>query len=83
MGLVETMQAQHDGVDVRTEATPGARRLGGRPTASEGEHLAGLVDEFTRRRPGTSTSGARDLPLAARRLTVAESNELGQHGQER
>jgi len=47
-GLVETMQAQHHGVDARTEALiPALAAWEAAPTAAKGDQLAGLVDEFT------------------------------------
>ena len=83
-GLVETMQAQHHGVDARTEALiPALADWEAAPTAAKGRQLAGLVDEFTAALVEHLDLEEREiLPLAARHLTVAEWNSLGQHGQE-
>ncbi len=83
-GLVETMQAQHHGVEARTEAiTPALAAWEATPTAARGEKLAGLVDEFTAALVEHLDLEEREiLPLAARHLTVAEWTQLGQHGQD-
>ena len=78
-GLVETMQAQHHGVDARTEAIiPALAAWEAAPTAAKGEQLAGLVDEFTAALVEHLDLEEREiLPLAARHLTVAEWNSAG------
>ena len=83
-GLVETMQAQHHGVDARTEAiTPALAAWEAAPTAATGEQLAGLVDQFTAALTEHLDLEEREiLPLAARHLSVDEWNSLGQHGQD-
>src|SRR5512139_208756 len=47
-GLVETMQAQHHGVDAHTDAiVPALAAWQAAPTKAAGERLAALVDDFT------------------------------------
>ena len=83
-GLVETMQAQHHGVDAHTEAIiPALAAWEATPTKVQREQLARLVEQFTAALTEHLDLEEREiLPLAARHLSVDEWNSLGQHGQE-
>ena len=83
-GLVETMQAQHHDVDTHLEAiTPALAAWQASPTRAAGEHLATLIEGFTAALFQHLDLEEREiLPLASRHLTVAEWNQLGQHGKD-
>ena len=83
-GLVETMQAQHHGVDAHVGAiTPMLAAWQTAPTTAKGEQLATLVEQFTAALTEHLDLEEREiLPLAARHLSVAEWTQLGQHGQD-
>ena len=83
-GLVETMQAQHHGVETATAAiTPALAAWEAAPTKAEGEQLARLIEQFTAALAEHLDLEEREiLPLAARHLTVGEWTQLGQHGQD-
>ena len=83
-GLVETMQAQHHGVDAHVEAiTPALAAWQAAPTRTAGEHLATLVDGFTVALFEHLDLEEREiLPLVSRYITVAEWNQLGEHGKD-
>lgn len=83
-GLVETMQAQHHGVDTRADAiAPALAAWQAAPTRAAGEHLAALVDEFTVALFEHLDLEEREiLPLASRHVTAAEWNQLANHGKD-
>ncbi|MFF5232420.1 hemerythrin domain-containing protein [Dactylosporangium sp. NPDC000521] len=83
-GLVETMQAQHHGIDGHVEAiTPALATWEATPTADAGEHLATLCERFTAALLEHLDLEEREiLPLAARHVTAAEWNQMGQHGKD-
>ena len=79
-GLVETMQAQHHGIDGHVEAVIAAAAPGGAPA---GEHLATLCERFTAALLEHLDLEEREiLPLASRHVTAAEWNRMGQHGKD-
>ena len=83
-GLVETMQAQHHGVDVHTDAIiPALAAWQAAPTKAAGERLATLVDDFTAALFEHLDLEEREiLPLVSRYITVAEWNQLAEHGKD-
>ncbi|WP_062464718.1 hemerythrin domain-containing protein [Demequina soli] len=83
-GLVETMQAQHHGVDAHIEAVqPALAAWEEHPTAAGGERLAMLVEGFSTALFEHLDLEEREiLPLAYRHVTDAEWRQMGQHGTE-
>ncbi|MBD3783799.1 MAG: hemerythrin domain-containing protein [Micrococcales bacterium] len=83
-GLVETMQAQHYGVEARTEAIlPALDAWQARPTRASGEHLAALIYDFAAALFEHLDLEEREiLPLAERYVTAAEWNQLANHGKD-
>ncbi|MEV0134977.1 hemerythrin domain-containing protein [Dactylosporangium sp. NPDC050688] len=83
-GLVETMQAQHHGIDAHVAAIiPVLAAWEAAPTAAAGEHLATLCTRFTAALLEHLDLEEREiLPLASRHVTAAEWNRMGQHGKD-
>ncbi|MEV0567443.1 hemerythrin domain-containing protein [Dactylosporangium sp. NPDC050588] len=83
-GLVETMQAQHHGIDELVEAvTPALAAWEAAPTEAGGERLAALCERFTAALLEHLDLEEREvLPLASRHVTAAEWNQMGQHGKD-
>jgi hypothetical protein len=83
-GLVETMQAQHHGIDAQAEAiTPALAGWEAAPTKAAGEHLAILCERFTAALLEHLDLEEREiLPLASRHVTAIEWNQMGEHGKD-
>ena len=83
-GLVETMQAQHHGVDAHLSAiTPALDAWAADPTGARGERLAALLEGFAADLVEHLDLEEREiLPLAARHVTAAEWNRMGEHGKD-
>ncbi|EWT00047.1 hypothetical protein N865_12345 [Intrasporangium oryzae NRRL B-24470] len=83
-GVVETMQAQHHGIDARVEAlTPALAAWQAAPTKATGEHLATLVNRFSEALFEHLDLEEREvLPLASRHVTAVEWDQMGEHGSE-
>jgi Hemerythrin HHE cation binding domain len=83
-GLVETMQAQHHGIDAHVEAiTPALAAWEAAPTKAAGEHLATHCERFTAALLEHLDLEEREiLPLALRHVTAAEWNQMGEHGKD-
>ncbi|GAA1039898.1 hypothetical protein GCM10009557_59740 [Virgisporangium ochraceum] len=83
-GLVETMQAQHHGVDAHVAAImPALDAWAADPTGARGERLAVLLEAFAADLVEHLDLEEREiLPLAARHVTAAEWNRMGEHGRD-
>ncbi|WP_020143529.1 hemerythrin domain-containing protein [Terracoccus sp. 273MFTsu3.1] len=83
-GLVETMQAQHHGIEDHLERVAHLLPLWeAAPTRERGAELADVLDRFAADLAEHLDLEEREiLPLCARYVTVAEWDSLGQHGME-
>lgn len=83
-GLVETMQAQHHGIDAHVEAlTPTLAAWETDPRDAAGEELSLQCERFTAALLEHLDLEEREiLPLAFHHVTAAEWNQMGEHGKD-